>query len=102
MNLNSTPASSTASSSSVDTDEEIDQRVSTFLGVIEKAATLLVEHNLLKTALIEHIWRNRLPNNNNVDYIFFTFVIFFVFCNFIFLTNVMNYYFYLLKVIKCK
>ena len=41
MNLNSTPASSTVSSSSVDTDEEIDQRVSIFLGVVEKAATLL-------------------------------------------------------------
>ena len=26
-----------------------------------------VKHNLLKTALIEHICRNRLPNNNNVD-----------------------------------
>ena len=37
MNLNSTPASSTASSSSsVDTDEEIDQRVPIFLGVVEK------------------------------------------------------------------
>ena len=26
-----------------------------------------VKHNLLQTALIEHIWLNRLPNNNNVD-----------------------------------
>ena len=69
MNLNSTPASSTALSSSVYTDEETDQRVSIFLGIVEKAATLLYESTALSSTRQPrsgNIERNRLAANEQL------------------------------------
>ena len=76
MNSNITLALSTASSSSMDTDEEIEQNVSIFLGYVEEAANLLYEStssSSRRKPRAANIERNRVAANERLMWDYFGF-----------------------------